>query len=84
LFSAQTISWSGTSAAEHLEAARRLGMGGFTGGVHGGRQRDGLTEFAAIHLAAVECFDEIDDEFFHAGFLPLVGGPNDGNDRDRR
>jgi hypothetical protein len=56
--------------AEHLESVRRLSVGGFTGSVHDRRQRYGLTEFATVHLTTVEFFDEISDEFFHAGFLP--------------
>jgi hypothetical protein len=56
--------------AEHLESVRRLSVGGFTGSVYDGRQCYGLTEFATIHFTAVEFFDEISDELFHAGFLP--------------
>jgi hypothetical protein len=37
--------------------------------VDGGGKRDGLTEFAAVDLAALETFDEVGDESFH-GVVP--------------
>ena len=53
--------------AEHLQAARRLRLGGIAHRVDAGGERDGLAELAAVDPAALEVSDEISNEAFHAG-----------------
>jgi hypothetical protein len=70
--------------ADGLEARGRLRLGGTAHRVDGGGERDGFAEFAAAHLAALEVFDEIADEFFHAVTLPWIDIPRITGDRRRR
>src|SRR5882672_7114604 len=52
---------------EHLQAARRLRLGGIAHRVDAGGERDGLAELAAVDPAALEVSHEISNEAFHAG-----------------
>src|SRR5438093_9483728 len=73
---------------EHLEAARRLRLGGIAHRVDAGRERDGFAELTAVDPAALEVSDKISNEAFHAGpplgffrrsdATPRGGGPQCG------
>src|SRR5262245_63428474 len=52
---------------EHLEAARRLRLGGIARRIDGGGERDSFAELAAVDPTALEVSDEISNEAFHAG-----------------
>jgi hypothetical protein len=51
---------------DRLEAGAGLGIGDVARRVDGGSERNGLAEFAAVHLAALEGLDQVSDESFHA------------------
>jgi hypothetical protein len=59
----------------HLETlSGRCIRGAFARSVDGGRQGNGFAELAAVELAALEIFDQIVDETFHA-VTPLLEIP---------